>query len=102
VLGGGANFALEYATKRYRSNLINWGLLPFLVEHEGDIEPDSVVVVPYIRKAVAEEAATITAYRLRDGAKDSGGSVTLRLGALTATERDILLAGCLINYYKTT
>jgi aconitate hydratase len=95
VLGGGANFALEYATKRYRSNLINWGLLPFLTERESDLAPDTVVFVPHIRKAVAEQTGTIKAYRLTDS-----GEITLRLGALTATERDILLAGCLINYYK--
>jgi aconitate hydratase len=96
VLGGGANFALEYATKRYRSNLINWGLLPFLAGHEDDIEPDAVIVVPRIREAVAGQAEAVTAYRLADGRE-----ITLRLGALSATERDILLAGCLINYYKT-
>ncbi|MDR0637984.1 MAG: hydratase [Spirochaetaceae bacterium] len=101
VLGGGANFALEYATKRYRSNLINWGLLPFLVERESDLAPDTFIFVPHLRKAVAEQGETgaadiIRAYRLTDGRE-----ITLRLGALTATERDILLAGCLINYYKS-
>ena len=98
VLGGGANFALEYATKRYRSNLINWGLLPFLVERESDLEPDALIFIPHIRKAVAGQSETeaVKAYRLTDGRE-----ITLRLGMLTATERDILLAGCLINYYKS-
>jgi aconitate hydratase len=95
VLGGGANFALEYATKRYRSNLINWGLLPFLVERETDIEPDGFIFVPYIRKAVAAHTEEIAAYRFSDERK-----ITLRLGPLTDAERDILIAGCLINYYK--
>jgi aconitate hydratase len=95
VLGGGANFALEYATKRYRSNLINWGILPFLVERETDIEPDGFIFVPHIRKAVAAHTEEIAAYRLSDSRK-----ITLRLGALTDAERDILIAGCLINYYR--
>jgi aconitate hydratase len=95
VLGGGANFALEYATKRYRSNLINWGILPFLAERETDIEPDGFIFVPHIRKALAARAETIPARRLADGRP-----VTLRLGPLTPAERDILIAGCLINYYK--
>jgi aconitate hydratase len=96
VLGGGANFALEYATKRYRSNLLNWGLLPFLVERETDIEPDGFIFVPYIRKAVATHTEEIAAYRLSDGHQ-----ITLRLGPLTDAERDILIAGCLINYYRS-
>jgi aconitate hydratase len=96
VLGGGANFAREYATKRYRSNLLNWGILPFLAERETDIEPDGFIFVPYIRKAVAAQTAEIAAYRLSDNRK-----ITLRLGALTDAERDILIAGCLINYYKS-
>jgi aconitate hydratase len=95
VLGGGANFALEYATKRYRSNLLNWGMLPFLAERETDIEPDGFIFVPHIRKAVAAQTEEITACRLADGRK-----ITLRLGPLTDAERDILIAGCLINYYK--
>jgi aconitate hydratase len=94
VLGGGANFALEYATKRYRSNLLNWGMLPFLVEQESDIEPGAVIFVPHVKKAVAEGAPALEAYRLADGKK-----ITLRLGALTETERAVLAAGCLINYY---
>jgi aconitate hydratase len=96
VLGGGANFAREYATKRYRSNLINWGILPFLIECETDIDPDTFIFVPHIKKAVAARTDEIPAYRLTDGR-----TITLRLGPLTDPERDILIAGCLINYYKS-
>ena len=102
VLGGGANFALEYATKRYRSNLLNWGMLPFLTGTEADLAPDCWVFLPYIRRRIEEAAAgaeTIAGFRL-----DAGGGaprpVTFTLGPLTAAERAILLAGCLINYYR--
>ena len=96
VLGGWANIANEYATKRYRSNLINWGMLPFVIE-KGDLPftKGDYVFVPQIRKAVAEKATEIKAYAVKeDGCKE----FTLRLGDLTDEERQIILKGCLINY----
>ena len=98
VLGGWANIANEYATKRYRSNLINWGLLPFLIE-EGELPFTNLdyLFIPGIRKAVEEEQGTITAYVVKeDGLK----SFTLTLGDLTKEERRIILEGCLINYNR--
>ncbi len=96
VLGGWANIANEYATKRYRSNLINWGMLPFLIE-EGELPFHNLdyLFIPGIQKAVAEKAEVITAYTVgEDGLKE----FTLRLGELTDEERQIILKGCLINY----
>ncbi len=98
VLGGWANIANEYATKRYRSNLINWGMLPFLIE-EGELPFTNLdyLFIPGIRKAVEEEQGTITAYVvMEDGLK----SFTLTLGDLTKEERRIILEGCLINYNR--
>ena len=98
VLGGWANIANEYATKRYRSNLINWGMLPFLIE-EGELPFQNLdyLFFPGIRKAVEEKAETIAAYRVdKDGLK----AFTLRLGELTDEERQIILKGCLINYNR--
>ena len=98
VLGGWANIANEYATKRYRSNLINWGMLPFLIE-EGELPFTNLdyLFIPGIRKAVKEEQGTITAYVVKeDGLK----SFTLTLGELTKEERRIILEGCLINYNR--
>ena len=98
VLGGWANIANEYATKRYRSNLINWGMLPFLIE-EGELPFTNLdyLFIPGIRKAVEEEQGTITAYVVKeDGLK----SFTLTLGDLTKEERRIILEGCLINYNR--
>ena len=98
VLGGWANIANEYATKRYRSNLINWGMLPFLIE-EGDLPfaNGDYLFVPGVRKAVEEKAEVITAYVVKD---DTMTAFDLRLGDLTDDEREIILKGCLINYYK--
>ncbi|MEM1485085.1 hydratase [Oscillospiraceae bacterium PP1C4] len=97
VLGGWANIAQEYATKRYRSNLINWGMLPFLLEGEPVFEKYNSIFIPDIRNAVAQKREKITAYALtKDGAKE----MTLTLGQLTDDEREIILAGCLINYYR--
>ena len=98
VLGGWANIANEYATKRYRSNLINWGMLPFLIE-EGELPFTNLdyLFIPGLRKAVEEEQGTITAYVVKeDGLK----SFTLTLGDLTKEERRIILEGCLINYNR--
>ena len=100
VLGGWANIANEYATKRYRSNLINWGMLPFLIE-EGELPFRNLdyLFFPDIRQAVEEKADVIKAYRV----SVEEGQMTefaLRLGELTDEERQIILKGCLINYNR--
>ncbi|MCR5665673.1 MAG: hydratase [Eubacterium sp.] len=99
VLGGWANIANEYATKRYRSNLINWGMLPFLIK-EGDLpfKNYDYLFVPGIRKAVEDKTEQIKAYVIK-GDKMEEFAVTL--GDLTDDERDIILKGCLINYYRS-
>ncbi|HCC37593.1 MAG TPA: hydratase [Treponema sp.] len=96
VLGGAANFALEYATKRYRSNLINWGILPFLVDNEKNFSRGTYIFIPEITKLIQEKAETITGYALGETTE----TVTVKLGELTEAERQILIAGCLINYYR--
>ena len=98
VLGGWANIANEYATKRYRSNLINWGMLPFLIP-EGELPFANLdyIFLPEIRKAVEEKAEEIRAFAVKDGALKE---FSLKLGALTDTERQIILKGCLINYNR--
>jgi aconitate hydratase len=95
VLGASANFALEYATKRYRSNLINWGILPFLVTSENCFKLDSFVFFPGIKKAIQDKSEQITGYVLGDTVTE----ITAALGELTDAERQILIDGCLINYY---
>ncbi len=99
VLGGWANIANEYATKRYRSNLINWGMLPFLIP-AGDLPfaNGDYIFVPDIRMAVEERKTEITAYVVKDGALKE---FALGMGELTEDERTIILKGCLINYYKS-
>ncbi|MDO4444331.1 MAG: hydratase [Bacillota bacterium] len=97
VLGGWANIANEYATKRYRSNLINWGMLPFLIpEGELPFKNGDYLFVPQIRQAVEEKWESITAYVVSDRLT----AFELRLGDLTDDERTIILKGCLINYYR--
>jgi aconitate hydratase len=98
VLGGWANIANEYATKRYRSNLINWGMLPFLIP-AGDLPftKGDYLFVPGIRQAIEDKTEEIGAYVVKDG-KLTG--FTMKLGDLTEDERDIILKGCLINYYR--
>ena len=102
VLGGWANIANEYATKRYRSNLINWGMLPFLIQEEDSSLPFKnldYIFLPDIRKAVEEKADSIRAYVV-DG--ESLKEFTLTLGELTDEERQIILKGCLINYNRVS
>ncbi len=98
VLGGWANIANEYATKRYRSNLINWGMLPFLIP-EGELPFKNLdyLFIPGIKKAVEEKADAIKAYVVADG---SLKEFELKLGELTDEERQIILKGCLINYNR--
>ena len=97
VLGGWANIANEYATKRYRSNLINWGMLPFIID-AGELPFKNLdyIFIPRIRKAVEEKAAVIKAYVV----KDSLVEFELKVGDLTDDERKIILDGCLINFYR--
>ncbi len=97
VLGGWANIANEYATKRYRSNLINWGMLPFLIPsgdlpfHNGDY-----IFIPGIAEAIENKTAVIKAYVVKDTLEE----FEMTLGDLTDDERKIILEGCLINFYK--
>lgn len=100
VLGGWANIANEYATKRYRSNLINWGMLPFMINQDDKNLPFKnldYIFIPDIKKAVEEKADSIKAYTVSDA-----GMVefNLSLGELTDEERQIILRGCLINYNR--
>ncbi len=98
VLGGWANIANEYATKRYRSNLINWGMLPFLIK-EGELPfaNGDYLFFPQIRKAVEEKDDVIQGYVVGvEGLKE----FEVALGELTDDEREIILKGCLINYNR--
>ena len=98
VLGGCANIAQEYATKRYRSNVVNWGMLPFIASQleQLNLQPGDRVYIPGIRALLQGDGETVQAQVLRGG---TATSVTLSLPGLTREERDIILAGCLINYY---
>ncbi len=97
VLGGWANIANGYATKRYRSNLINWGMLPFLID-EGELPfaNGDFLFIPDITEAVKAGASEVKAFAVKDGLKE----FTLKLGEMTADEREIILKGCLINYNR--
>jgi len=98
ILGGQANIAHEYATKRYRSNLINWGMLPFTVDKEtlSQFTVDDLVYIPGIRKTVAAGASKVAAVLIRG---NDTRQIELNLENLSAEEREIIVAGCLINYY---
>lgn len=99
VLGGWANIANEYATKRYRSNLINWGMLPFITEEDHEhlsFKNGDYIFVPDIRKAVEDKDEVIHAYVVGDEITE----LSWKLGELTDVEREIILKGCLINYYR--
>ncbi|GAU77612.1 hydratase [Fusibacter sp. 3D3] len=98
VLGAWANFAYEYATKRYRSNLINWGMMPFILKETPCFEMGDYVFIPNLKKSILEGDATMTAYVI-------GKVITpfeIGMDALTQDEREIIVSGCLINYYKET
>ena len=101
VLGGWANIANEYATKRYRSNLINWGMLPFLYK-DGDknlpFANGDYVFIPDVKKMVSEKLPTCKAYAVK--ADGTLNEFELSTGDLTDDERKIILAGCLINFYR--
>ncbi|NBI11288.1 hydratase [Colidextribacter sp. OB.20] len=99
VMGAAANLAKQYATKRYRSNCINWGMVPFLVEDPSVFELGDYVFVPGIRQKVLDNAQDITGYGVKPD-----GTVTpfpLTTGPLTGPEREIIASGCLINYYRS-
>jgi aconitate hydratase len=98
VLGGQANIAIEYATKRYTSNLINWGMLPFTIElgAQGILEVDDFIYIPGIRQAVKNGETEIHSYVMKPGGRTP---LALKLRNLSKDDRDIILAGCLINYY---
>ena len=97
VLGGLANIAREYATKRYRSNLINWGMLPFVYDGELGFDKDDYIFIKDIKKAIVEKADTVTAYVVKpEGLQE----FEMTLGNLTDDEREIILKGCLINYNR--
>ena len=99
VLGGWANIACEYATKRYRSNLINWGMLPFIYESEElPFKNGDYIFVPEIVEAVKNKATDVQAYVVGDDKNVK--PFTLKLGEMTDDERDIILKGCLINYNR--
>lgn len=98
VLGGGTNIALEYATKRYRSNVINWGMLPFIV-NEFDSKKFALgdyIWVPNVRKILLSDNDVFEAYVINEGKKET---ITLHVGYLSQEEKDIIAKGCLINYY---
>ena len=111
VLGGWANIANEYATKRYRSNLINWGMVPFLIP-SGDLPfaNGDYIFIPKMREAIEDKLTSIPAYVIKGAegceascCKDNGCTIDqfdLQLGELTDDEREIILKGCLINYNR--
>lgn len=96
-MGGWANIANEYATKRYRSNLINWGMLPFLID-EGELpfSNGDYLFLPGIREAVAQRAKEFKCFVVGSELKE----ITLKMDELTDDEREIILKGCLINYNR--
>ena len=97
VLGGWANIANEYATKRYRSNLINWGMIPFIID-EGELPFANLdyIFIPGIAQAIKDKASVVKAFVVNKDMKE----FELKIGELTDDEREIILSGCLINYYR--
>lgn len=99
VLGGLANICREYATKRYRSNVINWGMLPFQMEEEPEFDTGDYIFVPGIREALAGDLSRIRAYVYRPG-RETFDEIALSIAGLTLEERQIIRAGSLINYNR--
>lgn len=98
VLGGDANIAIEYATKRYRSNVINWGMIPFTI-NPADVEKlsvDSYIFIPNIRQSMKAGAEAVQAFVMNEKGKTA---LELKMENLAKEDREIILAGCLINYY---
>jgi aconitate hydratase len=105
VLKGYANIAYEYATKRYRSNLINWGLIPFTVKQDPNFTEDEYVYIPDIKETVLSGKEHAIAYvaSIKEDAlnmTDKARTVKLHMEGLSKTERDVLAEGCMINYYR--
>ncbi|WP_446899560.1 hydratase [Clostridium sp. LBM24168] len=96
ILGGYANIAREYATKRYRSNLINWGIIPFTMEDEPEFKCGDYIFIPDIRSSIEKNISEISAYIVKDKLE----RFTLKIDRLTENELNILLSGCLINFNK--
>lgn len=97
VIGGLANIAREYATKRYRSNVMNWGMIPFLMDGEPQFEVGDYIYVPGIRTVLDGDMSDISAYLVKaDGVKE----MKLHVADMTPEEREIVKAGCLINYNR--
>ncbi|MFR5602327.1 MAG: hydratase, partial [Lachnospiraceae bacterium] len=96
VIGGLANIAKEYATKRYRSNVMNWGMLPFLMDEEPEFEVGDYIYVPNVKAALDGDMTNIPAYVLGDQVKE----IKLHIADMTEDERKIVKAGCLINYNR--
>jgi aconitate hydratase len=97
VIGGLANITKEYATKRYRSNVMNWGMLPFQMEEEPEFAVGDYIYVPDIRRALDGDMKDIAAYLLRGGRAEK---LRLYIADMTEDERRIVKAGCLINYNR--
>lgn len=97
VLGGLANICREYATKRYRSNVMNWGMLPFQMEQEPKFEVDDYIYIPDVKKALDGDMKDIKAYVIGDEIKE----MTLYIAPMTEDEKKIVRAGCLINYNRS-
>lgn len=97
VLGAWANIAREYATKRYRSNLINWGMLPFIIKDEPVFKKDSYIFIPGLKNAVLAGRDEIKAYAIGEDIAE----FILSIGELTEDEKRIIVSGCLINYYRS-
>ena len=100
MLGGAANFAVSYATKRYRTNCINWGILPFLIEKPEEIENGDYVFLKGVRNSLEEGNDHYQAFAVK--ADGSVKEIAVHLGATEMEEREILSDGCLINHYRKT
>jgi aconitate hydratase len=96
VLSGSANIAEEYATKRYRSNLMNWGMIPFILKGQPPFQNEDYIFVPNIREAVLNNVSSVKAYVVSKDVKE----FELQIGEMTQDEREIIAAGCLINYNR--
>ena len=101
VIGGLANICKEFATKRYRSNVMNWGMVPFQMEADPEFEVGDYIYVPGVRAALDGDLKNIKAYVLGDGEKEVPvKTLDLYITDMTAEEREIVKAGCLINYNR--
>ena len=99
ILGGMANIAREYATKRYRSNLINWGMIPFIYQSDDlPFELESFIFIPEIKSAIENKNPSVKAYIINSD--NAVKEIRLNIPEFTDDERDIILSGCLINYYR--